>query len=266
MKNNKIKSDNRRALPKFLILVVVAVLVGGVFGFFVGKGNTESLPDMLAGAAEFFGLNLAPWLLVALAVILPCVCIPMYKRAKARLGAWDGEDEAISDEIELDLSRVINLTSAALIVSYFLIAAAYSYWKQMLDNPNELLGTVTFFSAIVGFLAILVECVLLQQRCVDSVKRMNPEKEGSIYDMKFQRKWLDSCDEAEKAAIGQCAFKAYNATNSVCSILALLLALGALALDISFLPSLVVCLIWLVNTVVYGREAIKQTKNSQAKR
>ena len=89
---------------------------------------------------------------------------------------------------------------------------------------------------------------------------MNPEKTASVYDMKFQKKWMESCDEAEKNMIGKCAFKAYAATNTVCSILSIVLAICALVFGIGFLPSLVVCLIWIVNQSVYCKEALKYSK------
>jgi len=44
---------------------------------------------------------------------------------------------------------------------------------------------------------------------------MNPEKTASVYDMKFQKKWLETCDEAEKIIVGKCAFKAFNITNEM---------------------------------------------------
>ena len=91
-------------------------------------------------------------------------------------------------------------------------------------------------------------------------KKTNPEKTVSVYDMKFQKKWLDSCDEAEKLLIGKCSFKAFSATNGVCMLLAVLLALGALVFEIGFLPSLAVCLIWIVNQSAYYKEAMKYSK------
>ena len=65
---------------------------------------------------------------------------------------------------------------------------------------------------------------------------------------------------AEKIMIGKCAFKAYAATNTVCSILSIVLAICALVFGIGFLPSLVVCLIWIVNQSVYCKEALKYSK------
>ena len=106
----------------------------------------------------------------------------------------------------------------------------------------------------------MIEAVVFQQKCVDTTKKMNPEKTASVYDAKFQKKWMDSCDEAEKIMIGKCAFKAYAATNMVCTILSIVLAICALVFGIGFLPSLAVCLIWIVNQSVYCREALKYSK------
>lgn len=60
--------------------------------------------------------------------------------------------------------------------------------------------------------------------------------------------------------IGKCGFKAYAATNTVCAVLAIVLAFCALIFGIGFLPSLMVCLIWIVNQSVYCKEAIKYSQ------
>ena len=80
----------------------------------------------------------------------------------------------------------------------------------------------------------MIEAVILQQKCVDSAKKTNPEKTASVYDTKFHKKWMDSCDEAEKIMLGKCAFKAYAATNAVCTVLSIVLAICALILGIGF--------------------------------
>ena len=109
-------------------------------------------------------------------------------------------------------------------------------------------------------LGIMAEVVIIQQKSVDCVKIMNPEKTASVYDMKFQKKWLETCDEAEKIIVGKCAFKAFNITNSMCSVLAVILAISALMFGIGFLPSFVVCLIWIVNMSIYCKECLKYSK------
>lgn len=257
MDDNDIKKANRKAMPKFMLILVISVLVGGTIGFCAAKYELNTLTDDMKSAGTFFGTYIAPWLMLAAAVIVPMICIPIYKGAKRLLSSWDGENEETSDTIDSKLSIVIWITSAALILSYFLIAASYSGGFEAIENRSSMVSLV---AGIVGFFGIIIETIIIQQKCVDAAKKMNPEKTASVYDTKFQKKWMDSCDEAEKIMIGKCAFKAYRATNTVCTVLAIALALCALFWGIGFLPSLVVCLIWIVNQSVYCKEARRYSK------
>ncbi len=252
-----IKEANRKAMPKFLLLMVISLIGGGAIGFFSVKYGLNALSGSLKTAGEVFGSRIAPWLMLAVAILLPVIVAPLYHNAKKLLAAWDGEDEEVSDSIDRKLSIAMWLTGSALILSYFLIAAAYSGGFAAFSNKENI---VPFLVSIVAFLGIMIETVIIQQKCVDAAKKTNPEKNASVYDTKFQKKWMESCDEAEKIMIGKCAFQAYGATNGACAILAIVLALCALIFDIGFLPSLVVCVIWLVNQSVYCKEAMKYSK------
>ena len=121
MKNDEIKQANRKALPKFLLLAGVCTIIGGVFGYYSGygaaKGGLDKLVGIINETGAFFGIYLAPWLMLTLALIVPVVCIPIYRSAKKLVAAWDGEDEDISDTIDRKLSDEIWLASAALILS-----------------------------------------------------------------------------------------------------------------------------------------------------
>lgn len=202
-------------------------------------------------------MYIAPWLMLAIAILVPLVSVPLYRKAKKLLSFWDGEDEEISDAVDEKLSITIWLTSIALTLSYFLIAASYSGGFATFENENN---SLSFLVSISAFFGIMIETVIIQQKCVDAAKKTNPEKNASVYDTKFHKKWMDSCDEAEKILIGKCAYKAYGATNTVCALLAIALAICALIFGIGFLPSFTVCLIWIVNQSVYCREALKYSK------
>lgn len=256
--NDEIRQANRKALPKFILLVALGAAVGGVLGYLAAEHGLEGLSGILRRAGLAFGQWAAPWLLLALAVAVPAAGVPLYRRARALLAGWDGEEEALSDRIEWKLSLALWLGGGALILALFLLTAAYSGGFVMLESPG---GAGRFLLSIGAFLAVLAETVLLQQKCVDAAKRMNPEKTASVYDMKFQRKWVESCDEAEKLLMGRCAFRAFRVTNGVCTALALVLAVAALALGTGILPSLVVCLIWLVNLCVYCGESLRLSRS-----
>ena len=257
MKKDEIRNANRKAMPKFLLVLAVSMVVGGAVGYSAAKFGLDKLAGSIKNVGMVFGTHIAPWLMVAIAVIAPLICIPIYRSAKKLLGAWDGEDEDISDEIDRKLSSAIWISSASLVLSYFLIAASYSGGFATFDSKER---TIVFFVGIAAFLAIMVEMIVIQQKCVDTAKQTNPEKKASVYDMRFQKKWMEDCDEAEKIMIGKCAYKAYTATNTVCTILAIVLAVCALVFEIGFLPSFVVCLIWIVNLSVYCKEAMRYSK------
>ena len=257
MKNDEIKQANRKALPKFLFFAVVCTLVGGVIGYFSADAEPASLVAMTKNAGAFFGIRIAPWLMLALAILVPAVCLPLYRSAKKLAAVWNGEDEDLYNTIDQKLSVVLWLASAAFIFAFFLLTATYSVGLEGIDSAN---GFVFFFVSIAAFFAIMVEATIFQQKCVDTTKQLNPEKKASVYDMHFQKKWMADCDEAEKIIIGKCAFKAYYATNIVCAVFAVALAVCAVTFNIGFLPSLIVCLIWIVNLSVYSCEALRCSK------
>lgn len=107
MENDEIRAANRKALPKFLLLTLVGAVIGGVTGYWAARYGLDQLSGVLADAGAFFGTHIAPWLMVALAVVTPAVCIPMYRHAKALLASWDGEDEDTSSVIDGKLSAVL---------------------------------------------------------------------------------------------------------------------------------------------------------------
>ena len=182
--NDQIRQANRRALPKFLLIIFCAALVGGVFGFCAAHFGLEGLAGALGRAGESFSLYVAPWLLAACAVLQPLVCVPMYFRAKRRLAAWDGEDESVPDQVERTLSMAMLICGMFTLAGMFLMGASYA--APLLDQEDPallgLLGVPAFF------IAAMVEAILLQQRMVDLSTRLAPEKTASIYDIQFQKK------------------------------------------------------------------------------
>lgn len=255
MERDEIKEANRKAMPRFLLLVLVGAIVGGIVGFYSAKYDVDRLAGSMKSAGAFFGNYVSSWILLAIAVITPIVVIPVYQKTKRLLLAWDGEDESVCDIAEKKLNTVLLINGIALISAFFLISATYSGGFAMIEKHLNM-----YVLAIVTFLVILAEGIITQQKVVDIIKIMYPEKTASVYDLKFQKKWVDSCDEAEKIMIGRCAFEAFKVTNSVCGALSVILAISALMFDIGFLPSFVVCLIWLVNQCAYCRAAAKCSK------
>lgn len=54
-----------------------------------------------------------------------------------------------------------------------------------------------FLLALVMLIVTIFASVIQQKNAVDFLKIVNPEKSGSVYDMNFQKKWIESCDEMD---------------------------------------------------------------------
>ena len=256
--NDSIKQENKKAMPRFILIFVVCLVAGLALGFVTAWLDFKSFGDALSAFGLFYASRLAGWLLCACLIVEFAAGLPLYFSAKKRLAAWDGEDEAVSEAIEQKLSVCMWITSMANVLGFLLVAGHFS---GMMHGGSWGRPAHTFLG-LGAFLFILAGSVIFQQKLVDMTKKLNPEKHGSVYDPKFHQKWLASCDEAERAIIGQCAMKAYQAVTFTCLALWTVFVLGGIYFDWGFLPVMAVCVVWGVNQSVYAYWAIKLSKPS----
>ena len=246
MENNAVKRDNRKALPKYLLILFVAAIFGGVLGFAAGWLGHDNLSEVIAAAVADGLIAAAPWALLVTSVVSLALILWLYRGAKALYTGWDGEDDDVMDRADEKLNWALLLTAAQLVLDMFFFAVAQS-GKNM-----AALWSVLFF------LVSIFLIVFAQQKIVDLTRKMNPEKKGSVYDTKFKKKWFESCDEAEQKQIGQAAYKAFNVVSTACPIVWAALLLLSYAFDIDLLmPVFAVCLIWLLMQVSYCLECIR---------
>ena len=99
MENNAIKEANRKAMPKFILLTIICVIIGGAGGYLSARFSLNTLSGTLWSTGSFFGTYIAPWFLIGIAVIMPVILVPCYQKAKKLLEGWDGETEEVSDAI-----------------------------------------------------------------------------------------------------------------------------------------------------------------------
>ena len=244
--NDHVKRDNRRALPKYLLTILLYGLLGGVLGFFTGVAGAAGVAETVRQALDRLLAVCAPWGIVASAVILLGAGWYLYAAAKRRFTAWDGEDEDTMDDVERQLSWALLLTGLMIVLDFFFFAASIIYERFLQD--------------LILFLASVAVLVVLQQKIVDLERRINPEKRGSVYDMKFQKTWRDSCDEAERAQIGQACYTAYRMGNKVCVFLWVALLILNFVFDFGLLPIAAVLVVWGVMQTAYALECIRLSK------
>ena len=248
MRDN-VNRDNRRALPKYLVTILLFALLGGVLGFATGVAGAAGVAETVRQALDRVLAVCAPWGITVSAVVLLGAGWYLYAAAKRRCDAWDGEDEDTMDAVEQQLSWSLLLTGLSIVLDFFFFAVSVIYGRFLLD--------------LVLFLAAVVVLVVLQQKIVDLERRINPEKRGSVYDMKFQKTWMDSCDEAERAQIGQACYRAYMAGTKTCIFFWVALLILNFVFDFGLLPIAAVLAVWGVMQTAYALECIRLSKRKE---
>lgn len=249
MRQKKERSDNRRALPKFLLGLLGAALGGGVLGFFTGIGAHLELGESLSGWVNGLVAAVTPWAIPATTAVTMGTALALYRSARRQCLEWNGEDEDAMDRAEEKLSWVLLLAGVQMMLGMFFFAAASRYLRS--DGV---------MAALAEFLISCGLAVFAQQKAVDLTKRMNPEKQGSIYDAKFHKKWMESCDEAERQQIGQAAIRAFRAACNACVWIWVALMMLGFVCDIGVLPVFVAMLLWGILQVTYTLECIRLSR------
>ncbi len=248
------KSENRRALPKFFLMMLGSLLAGGVLGFAVGLSrffDTGEIAGRLNGALQ----AATPWGIPVTTVLTMGACFLLYRSAAGKFAAWDGGDESDATETaEILLSWTLLLSAVQLLINFFFMTAIGTC------QPAEagVLGMIGVFVLSCGLV------IFTQQKVVDLERKINPEKHGSVYDTKFQKKWLDSCDESERRQIGEASRRAYMLTTRVCLGLWLALTVLGMVFELGMLPVTVLLLVWGTLQVSYTLACIRLSKKGGA--
>ena len=261
-KAEKNKRENRAALKKFIPMLIVCAVIGGITGGVSSFIGYSDFSGSIAEAALLIVNMMSPWAVIILGVSSFIACWAIYRKARAMYqealaaAEADGElgepDEQIFEEVEDKLSQGMFILSVIMIVQMLFFGIMMADLENIAVHSFAITMVATGVF-VVGNLAQLKQ----QQLMVDLEKEMNPSKRGSVYDAKFRDKWEESCDELEKIIIYKSAYKAYKTTALTCVILWIVTATLSIAFKTGPLPCIAVTVIWLVQTVSYCREAMK---------
>ena len=100
--------------------------------------------------------------------------------------------------------------------------------------------------------------VFLQKKIVEKIKELAPEKQGNVFDTKFQKDWYNSCDEMERAQIGRCCYEVFKIMGSLYLIVMVVLCCLAISGWVEPLWIIVFGLMWLIQQGIYSYYAIKE--------
>lgn len=243
-------NSDKKIKRKYYLGLLVWMLVGAVLGFSVAIMNKLDLfEDISPLSIMNFTIKISPYALITTGLILITLTILVINKNKKKLLKRDYE---LYDEIDKSLSYgivYINILSITNLLFFGLSAfGMYQFHKMNL---------ILFIVELVVFMAYLFISIKLQAVIVNMIKEMNPEKKGNIYDKKFQKDWLNSCDEMEKNIMYETSYKSYILSLNVNIVIFIVLILLGMFFNIGFIAQIVVGLIILVQMISYSIYAIK---------
>lgn len=263
IKLEEIKKEDKKAIKPFIIMMVVSLIVGMLIGGIVSviKFNMdfisgESFAEMWLRLQKGMVLPAQIMLAVFTVTVFP-ICIYFYKKGKKLWNADKSEDNI--EKVEKEIEKSLFFSNIFLYGNYVLYSvAAYMIYEQNMLYDG--MGRIISLATTALFLFDIFASVIMQGKIVNFVKEVNPEKQGSIYDKKFQEKWFESCDEAERIQIGQCSYKAFTFLNKICTVLWILLTIAGMMFEIGLVGHIVLGIIWISTFLVYQMEAMKVGK------
>lgn len=253
---NKNKKEDKKALLPFVLIVFVSTIVGALFGFFSARIK-EIDAEIILNAVRGALVVSSPYVLALCILVTICFGFAAFFRCRReyRQGVLTlSEDELadLQDKIEYRLNRPIVIASVVTLIEFFEMSVVLI----CMEKGNLFWMVVTTAEYVLS----LVLSVVLNQKIVNFEKEMNPEKQGSVFRMDFQKTWVNSCDEAEKSTIYEAAYFSYMVSNTVSVFLWVILTFAGFALDLGILPSAVVVLLWGIQVCSYCYKVIKTEK------
>ncbi len=261
-RKEEIRKEDNKKIGLFAVILVFAGFFGGILGA-IGIELVISMEKSGLTFVEFWNQLQrdfavpASFLLIILDVIFIIISFLFMYKAK-KLWKSDMDEDEKYEVVEKKLSISIILSNVTYFVNFaffgFAFYAAMSFVEGVSENWLHI-----YMRAIdlVVFTATLFINLAIQRSCINLTKLMNPEKKGSIYDMKFDKVWYQSCDEAERMQIGLASYKAFKAVNNTLIVLMVIFVLGAMFFEIGILPIIVITVIALVSNITYGVASIK---------
>lgn len=251
----EIKKENKKAFKKFVIIICVCAILGGLVGGMVSmsEDSIKDIPKYLNSALVY----ILPYSIFVTGTTSFILSFVLYKKSIKIYEIYDGEDENLVNKVENINGYSMIINNINLIFTFFFFGAGIILDDYVFYFDKYFYKFVIFFLSYIINIAIIIK---MQQKQVDFEKVINPEKKGSVYDFKFAEKWEESCDERERLMIYKSSYKAFRTTNMTCVLIWLILIIINFVWNTGIIPIAVVTIIWAVLICSYSIESMKLQK------
>lgn len=234
------KKSKRKDFIKFIIFCAACGAMGYAGGYYAGRNNTwlTGFLDLVIGAVPGYADIIMYLLSLLLAAGLYCGL-----KAKKMSALYDSDDDDAYEKVDSIREKAL-VYSNMLFIAGIVDMAIISDGLRRGESYKALTVTALYLVYLIGSVAV-------QNMAVEATKKINPEKKGNVFSFNFKKDWMDSCDEAEKAKIGQAAYKSYTATQICLIFFEVGFMVLSLVYPFSWVPAAVIGVIMSVQLLTY---------------
>lgn len=252
MENNNVNIDSKekkRITIKFIIIMIAFFCLGGLIGFVLSLfrknlstlfGNNIISTDKIIEIISYSSM----FLIIIDFITLLLTSLILISKSKKLIAIWDEEDDDTYIKIDKTLGKALNFSNICFVLNSTLFGlACYN-----LINSNI---SSYIFIVIIFYLLTIFTTTFFQGKIVNITKELNPEKEGNVLDMNFQKSWFNSCDEAERHIMYEGAFKSFKFMGNVYAFILIVLSCIGMFFKIGILPIIIVGILYLMQVISY---------------
>lgn len=244
MSEQKIKTSKTTpwSVAKFLLMMVGCGLIGAFGG--AGILYISDYAGLLGDYVAVFLAQVLPATQWAVFLVLAAVGLVLAVLGKlaVRRVQKDDEDEKSRRSADLLLSCGLALSSANMILIYGLFGVGVAL-------PHDRIRLALLGLPVL--LVVMAYSTIYQVKAVSLIKKLNPEKNGDPLTFRFQKNWMESCDEAERMIIFQASYKSYRLLGHLMPALWTVTVACSMVLDFGIWPMIIITILWLCHTVSY---------------
>ena len=260
--NEKLDNGNTKkeksGLSGFLIILGSCLLFGGVCGYFMASRSFQLSLDL--NTLSLLG-NLSVWVMGIVNIICGVVCLLRIRKVSSMIKSWDGENDDLPPQAESLLAMPMSLSQYTYIFNMMMLGICG--WLLLSgpvsEGPKDLVksSALLFLISAAIFLISMVWILFVQNKTVTMIKKLNPEKQGSIFRMDFRKTWMNSMDELELQTASKAGLAAFKTVNAACFALWALASIGMLSFNTGILPVILPCIVLFAGNISYMDTAKK---------
>lgn len=243
---------------KYGLTMLGCTLIGGVAGVAIVYFDMGSLGGAVDAGVKMVRDHLL-WIQFFMLILSVLVGEPVLHRFR-KLGQeleTAGDDEGDRIEYEMEKAGSLGTISSisGMVIAMVLLSTGYSmeYIDYVATEGNR--GLLMIFALFI------INCIyngLWQVRYVKAIQKIYPNQKADPTSMKFQKQWLESCDEAEREQIYQASYQTYLCIHRLVSVLAMVSMLCHLIWNTGIMAVVMVGTVWIALTFTYCRACVKK--------